>query len=91
MGFLAYHGLSLKYIVDTHSHADHFTAAYQLKALTGAEYVMSSLAPSPSIDRYVNDGDVLPLGDKSVKVLHTPGHTPDSISLYTGERVVCAP
>ncbi|TPX43262.1 hypothetical protein SeLEV6574_g05160 [Synchytrium endobioticum] len=87
LAFLAYHGLRLKYVADTHSHADHISAGFKLKTLTGAQYVMSRHAPAPSVDIHLKDGDTLTLGDNTVQVLATPGHTPDCISLYTGTQV----
>jgi sulfur dioxygenase len=59
----------------------------ELKQLTGAKAVMSKFAPSPYVDHYVEDGDALGLGTTLVKLLHTPGHTPDHIALYDGEHV----
>ncbi|TPX35267.1 hypothetical protein SmJEL517_g02211 [Synchytrium microbalum] len=87
LSFLAYHGLKLNYVVDTHSHADHITACFKLKTLTGAKYTMSQNAPAPGIDLHVVDGDKLKLGDEVVQVIATPGHTQDCISLYTGSEV----
>lgn len=87
LAYMAYNQSRLHYIVDSHSHADHMSAAFKLRELTGAKYVMSSMAPAPKVDLHVNHGDVLSLGDSKISVLHTPGHTKDSISLYTGQHV----
>ncbi|KAJ3225235.1 hypothetical protein HK099_007153 [Clydaea vesicula] len=87
LSYLGYHGLKLKYIVDSHSHADHFSASFKLKDLTGAKYVMHRSAPAPRVDHHVVDGDILEIGDNKIQVIHTPGHTPDSISLYTGSEL----
>lgn len=43
---------------------------------------MHEKAPAPYVNIHVNDGDVLHVGDIEMKVMHTPGHTPDSIALY---------
>lgn len=82
LGVLAYHQLQLEYIFDSHSHADHFTAGFELAMLTEGKLAMHENAPAPKVKVHVRDGDVLRVGDIEVKVMHTPGHTPDSIALY---------
>jgi glyoxylase-like metal-dependent hydrolase (beta-lactamase superfamily II)/rhodanese-related sulfurtransferase len=84
---LAYHGLKLEYVVDTHTHADHRAGTWELRDLTGARAVMYKRAPAPRVDVHLEDGDHLRVGDLHLTVLHTPGHTPDSISLYCEDRV----
>jgi sulfur dioxygenase len=87
LGVLAYHGLKLELIIDTHTHADHRSGAHELGELTGTPVAMHRRAPAPHVRMHVEDGQRLIVGDFELKVLHTPGHTPDSISLYDGERV----
>lgn len=87
LAFLAYHGLKLEAVIDTHTHADHRTASFELKELTGAKVVMDRRAPAPRVDIHVENGDRIPVGEVRIQVLHTPGHTPDSMSLYTEGRV----
>ncbi|HXF67875.1 MAG TPA: MBL fold metallo-hydrolase [Burkholderiales bacterium] len=87
LAFLAYRGLELDAIVDTHTHADHPTGAFQLRELTGARLIMHRRAPAPAVSEHVEHGDEIAVGEARLKVLYTPGHTPDSISLYTGDRV----
>ena len=87
LAFLAYQRLSLDAIVDTHTHADHPTAAFQLRELTAARLVMHRRAPVPAVDAHVEHGDRIAFGEAALQVLYTPGHTPDSISLYAGDRV----
>lgn len=84
LAFLAYRRLSLDTVVDTHTHADHRSGCFLLNDLTGASVVMHRCAPVPRVTRHVTDGDVIEVGDLKLCVYHTPGHTPDSISLYTG-------
>jgi glyoxylase-like metal-dependent hydrolase (beta-lactamase superfamily II) len=84
---MAYHGQKLQYIVDTHTHADHVSAAFELKRLTGAKYAVAVESPAPRVDIHVKDGDVLDLAGNPLNVLHTPGHTPDSISIHAGNAV----
>jgi sulfur dioxygenase len=88
LGFLAYHKLALDMIIDTHTHADHRSGARHLSDLTGAPVVMHRRAPSPYVTMHVDDGDLLACGDLELKVLYTPGHTPDSISLLVDGRVL---
>ena len=85
---LAYEGLRLTAVIDTHTHADHRTASFDLRELIGATTIMHRRAPAPSIDRHVDDGDVIEVGKLRVRVLATPGHTPDGISLVVGDRVL---
>jgi len=84
---LAYHGLRLDLIVDTHTHADHRSGALELGELAGAPVAMHRLAPAPHVRIHVEDGQVLKVGDEELRVLHTPGHTPDSVSLLAADRV----
>jgi glyoxylase-like metal-dependent hydrolase (beta-lactamase superfamily II)/rhodanese-related sulfurtransferase len=86
-GLLAQYGLSLKYIVDTHTHADHFSASQELKKLLDAPVVMHRLAPAPYADLRLDDGDMLIAGDLRIQAMHTPGHTRDSMSLVMDDRV----
>lgn len=88
LGVLAYHGLKLELIADTHTHADHRSGAHELSELTGAPVAMHRRAPAPHVSMHVEDGQRLIVGDFELKVLYTPGHTPDSISLYAEDRVL---
>jgi sulfur dioxygenase len=85
---LAARGLRLRFVVETHTHADHLMLNAQLKQALGAPLVMHRESPIPIVDRHVEDGDVLRLGDSDIRVLHTPGHTPDSISLVVPGAVL---
>ena len=87
LALVTYHHLRLEAVVDTHTHADHRTACFELKDLTGAKVVMHSKAPAPHVDVHVDDGAKISIGEIALQVFSTPGHTPDSMSLYTGDRV----
>lgn len=87
LAVLAYHGLRLDAIIDTHTHADHRSGALELSELTGTPVTMHRLAPAPHVRVHVDDGQVVKVGDDELRVLHTPGHTPDSISLLAIDRV----
>lgn len=87
IGQLAMHGLRLHYIIDTHTHADHFSGAQALKAEFGVPIVMHRFSPSPYVDLHVEDGHTLPLGNLRLNVLHVPGHTRDSMAVHIEDRV----
>ena len=87
LAFLAYHQLKLDVIVDTHTHADHPTGSFLLRDLTAARLVMHRRAPVPAVTEHVEHGDTITAGDAKLKVLYTPGHTPDSISLHAENNV----
>jgi glyoxylase-like metal-dependent hydrolase (beta-lactamase superfamily II) len=86
-GLCAQHGLSVKYVIDTHTHADHFSASRELGRMLDAPVVMHRLAPAPYADFRLDDGDMLIVGQLRLKALHTPGHTRDSMSLVMEDRV----
>jgi len=79
-------GLSIKYVVDTHVHADHVSTGRQLSELVGASYVLHESAPADFPFASVRDGDLLEVGNTSVKVLYTPGHTPEHVTLAVIDR-----
>ena len=73
--------LPIRHVIDTHVHADHISGGRRLAEATGAEYVLFADADARYDFRGVRDGEVLRLGNVSAQVLHTPGHTPEHISL----------
>jgi len=79
-------GMRIRYVVDTHLHADHLSAGRELAKAAEAEYVLFAGANVNFPFRKVRDGDVLELGNVSAKVLHTPGHTPEHISLIVTDH-----
>jgi len=79
-------GMQIHFVIDTHVHADHLSAGRALAAAAGAEYVLSAEAAVTFPFRGVRDGDLLPLGNVTAKVLHTPGHTPEHICLLVTDR-----
>jgi glyoxylase-like metal-dependent hydrolase (beta-lactamase superfamily II) len=96
-------GLHLRYVLETHAHADHLSAADYIRRETGAEVVIGAritdvqkafiplfeadeVRPDGSVfDRLMTEGDVLPLGELEVHVLHTPGHTPACVTYLIGD------
>jgi sulfur dioxygenase len=78
--------LNLAYALDTHTHADHVTAAGTLRERTGAQTVGgASAAPCASV--HLRDGEVLRVGDLEIRAIETPGHTDDSLCYLVGERL----
>lgn len=75
---LAADGVQLKYILETHFHADFVSGHLDLARATGAEIVYGPTAQPAFAAHVVEDGAVLPLGDLLIKALHTPGHTMES-------------
>jgi len=77
-------------IVNTHRDGDHIKGNDVFKEKTGAPIVAHSLAAEaiPSLDRTMEDGDILKLGDRLFKVIHTPGHRPGAVCLLDEEHKV---
>jgi glyoxylase-like metal-dependent hydrolase (beta-lactamase superfamily II) len=96
-------GLDIIYVLETHAHADHLSAAHHLREVTGAPVVIGAQITQvqtifgalfeaddvthdgAAFDRLVQDGDSLPLGNLSINVLHTPGHTPACVTYVIGD------
>lgn len=106
LGVIKERALDVAWILETHAHADHLTAAAYLRDRLGAAVVIGAgitqvqqtfarvfnldaafATDGSQFDRLVEDGDVLPLGDTSICVLATPGHTNDSVSYAVGDAV----
>jgi glyoxylase-like metal-dependent hydrolase (beta-lactamase superfamily II)/rhodanese-related sulfurtransferase len=81
-------GLRIRYLLDTHTHADHFTATRVLSRELGVPVVMHQHSAAPFADLRVEDGETLIVGNLRLRVLETPGHTNDSISLVMSDRVL---
>jgi len=79
---------TLKYIINTHGHSDHTAGNYELHAAFGAKIVGHSSSRA-RYDIPVEDGEILQVGSITIKVVHTPGHTTDGISLLVdGKKVL---
>src|SRR3972149_2431626 len=76
---------SLKYIINTHGHSDHTAGNQELLAVFSAKTVAHKLSKTDP-DIAVEDGDVITVGEVGIKVIHTPGHTPDSICLLVNNK-----
>lgn len=78
--------LNIRYVIDTHLHADHVSGGRKLAEVSGGEYVLHESADTKYTFRRVRDGEVLDLGNVKIEVLHTPGHTPEHISLLVADK-----
>jgi glyoxylase-like metal-dependent hydrolase (beta-lactamase superfamily II) len=93
-------GLALEWILETHAHADHLSAADYLRHHSGAKVVIGDHIRTVQrtfdalfetetdgrvFDRLVHDGDEFELGGLAVRVLHTPGHTPACVTYLIGD------
>ena len=77
--------LHLKYLINTHGHSDHTAGNTELHSVFDAKLVAHKQSKTNS-EIKVEDGDVLNVGEISIKVLYTPGHTPDSICLLVDKE-----
>lgn len=74
-------GYRIVYVVDTHIHADHVSGNRALAAATGAEVCLHESADVLFPFRHLRDGEDLPLGQLVLRIVHTPGHRPEAISI----------
>jgi glyoxylase-like metal-dependent hydrolase (beta-lactamase superfamily II) len=79
-------GARVKFAVATHEHFDHVSTLRELASKLGASLVAHDNSPI-DCDLRVRDRDELKLGESTVRVMHTPGHTEDSICLHDGRDV----
>src|SRR5712691_3701981 len=77
----------IRYVVATHGHFDHTMTLHELAERCGAEVLIHE-SSSLEGDRRLRDDDQIAVGKESVKVIHTPGHTEDSICLYDGKNLL---
>ena len=103
LAFLAQHNLTAVWLLETHAHADHLSAAHYLRERTGAPIIIGAqitqvqaifgalfeaddvAADGSDFDRLVAEGDELALGELTIHVLHTPGHTPACVTFLIGD------
>lgn len=79
-------GLTIELVLETHFHADFLSGHLELAAATGAEIGFSSVAETEFPSRKLADGERISLGEVELEILHTPGHTPESISIVLREH-----
>ncbi len=81
LAFAASKDMAITHVFDTHLHADHRSGGRELARRTGAKYCLHRSAETGFPFEAVEDGQRIELGNTLIDVLHTPGHTPESISL----------
>jgi glyoxylase-like metal-dependent hydrolase (beta-lactamase superfamily II)/rhodanese-related sulfurtransferase len=87
LALAARHGLRIHYVIDTHTHADHFSATQQIGRRLGVPIAMHHASPQPFVEMRLGDGELIVLGRLRIHVRHTPGHTRDSMCLQVEDRV----
>ena len=81
VAFAASKGMRITHVLDTHIHADHRSGGPELAERVGAQYCLHRAADVRRPFTPLDDGQEIELGNTRVRVLHTPGHTPESLSL----------
>src|SRR5438552_1627970 len=81
-------GLRIKYVIETHLHADFVSGHRELAARTGAEIVFGQNAGATIPHRAVKDGDEIGIGRVKLRIMETPGHTPESICILVTDTEV---
>ncbi len=87
-------GFDLKYVLETHVHADHITSSGKLREKFGAKVVLHENSGANCADILLKDGDTLELGNVEIRALHTPGHTNADVSyavdgyVFTGDALL---
>ena len=79
------YNLKITDIIETHVQADHLSGAQKLAEKTGAPVYFHESAPILFLHKKLKDGDNLSVGNRSIQIIHTPGHTDDSICLLVDE------
>ncbi len=87
LGALKQYGLRLKYVMETHAHADHITSAAALIEHTGAMVATPIFCNVTPAAIQLNDGDVLTFGSEKIEAMHTAGHTAGSMSFVWRDNV----
>ena len=81
------HGAEIRYVIDSHSHADHVSGARILAEAAGAELVLHEDADVMYEATRVAHGDTLRIGTVGMEVMHVPGHRPEQINLVVSDHV----
>ncbi len=87
LSMLNQYGLSLKFSLETHVHADHITASGLLRQRLAAKTGVSELCGANTADLQLNAGDILLFGNQNIQVIATPGHTAGSLSFLWNDRI----
>lgn len=87
LALAARNGLRIHYLIDTHTHADHFSGTQQLARQLRVPVVMHRMSPAPFVDMRLGDGEMIVLGRMRLQAMHTPGHTRDSMCVLVEDRL----
>jgi glyoxylase-like metal-dependent hydrolase (beta-lactamase superfamily II) len=84
-------GLEIKYVIETHLHADFVSGHQEIAARTGAEIVFGEKAHATFEHRAVGEGEQIKLGKVVLEFMETPGHTPEGICILVTDTEVSNP
>jgi glyoxylase-like metal-dependent hydrolase (beta-lactamase superfamily II)/rhodanese-related sulfurtransferase len=87
LALAAHHGMRIRYVIDTHTHADHFSATRMLARRLDVPIAMHQSSTAPFVDMRLGDGESIVLGRLRINIMHTPGHTRDSMCLRVENRL----
>jgi glyoxylase-like metal-dependent hydrolase (beta-lactamase superfamily II) len=79
--------LDLVKVIETHTHADHFSGSSKLKDITSCKTVMGEHTKTDVVEIKVKDEETIKVGDLNIKAIYTPGHTSDSYSFLMKDRI----
>ncbi len=85
LDFAAARGMRITHVIDTHVHADHRSGGAQLARRAGAVYALHASADVEGDFEALADGQVVDVGNVRITVIHTPGHTPESVCLLVAD------
>lgn len=80
-------GMEIKWVIETHVHADHISTGRELAGAANAPYVLHESVGAAFPFHAVRDGDRLELGNTVIEIMHLPGHTPEHVGLLVTDRV----
>jgi glyoxylase-like metal-dependent hydrolase (beta-lactamase superfamily II)/rhodanese-related sulfurtransferase len=80
-------GMQITHVFNTHVHADHVSGDQELRLATGADIYIHESAPVEYRHKDIKDSEVFEIGAARIKVLHTPGHTPNAVSLLVTDTM----
>ncbi len=79
-------GMKITHVIETHIHADHVSGNLEIRSRTGADIYFHEAAPVSFEHKTLKEGDCIALGTAKLEVIHTPGHTPHSLSLLVTDK-----
>lgn len=85
LGLAARNSLRIRFLIDTHTHADHFSASREMARRLEVPVVMHRHSPAPFVDMRMDDGELLAVGRLRLQMIYTPGHTRDSMCVRVGD------